>query len=173
MDLVLRRLRPEDEEKFISSPLAAQPYSYYQPGMDFAAYLARLDEVLEGVDLPTSHVPNARHYGFVNGEIVGGVSIRLELKGMLVTLGGHIGYQVLEPYRRRGYATEMLRQALPICAGFGLKSVLVTCDADNIASKKIIEANRGVYESTIENARLRAPKLRYWVATEQSGFAEY
>ncbi|NND02078.1 MAG: GNAT family N-acetyltransferase [Acidimicrobiia bacterium] len=165
MDLVLRRLRLADEEEFVSSLFAEHPYSYFEPGVDFSDYLARLDEVLEGTRLPSGHVPNTRHYGFVGGEIVGALSIRLELKGMLVTLGGHVGYQVLEPYRRCGYGTAMLRQALPICADLGLDSVLVTCDEDNIASRKIIESNGGVYEKTVHSARLRAPKLRYWIDT--------
>lgn len=165
MDLELRRLRLEDERQFTASPFAEHPYSYFEQGMNFADYLERLDDVLAGIDLPRGHVPNTRHYGFVDGTLVGGLSIRLELKGMLVTLGGHIGYQVLEPYRHRGYGTEMLRQALPICAELGLESVLVTCDQDNLGSRRIIEANGGVYEETISNARLRAPKLRYWIAT--------
>lgn len=165
MVLELRPLRLEDEDQFLSSPYTEHPYGYYEAGMEFPAYLARLDEVVAGVDLPSSHVPNVRYYGFVDAVLVGGLAIRLELKGMLVTLGGHIGYQVLEPYRRRGYGTEMLRLAIPICADLGLDSVLVTCDEDNFASRKIIESNGGVYEQTIHNARLRAPKLRYWIET--------
>lgn len=165
MDLELRRLRLEDERQFTSSPLAEHPFSYFEPGMKFADYLVRLDEVLAGVNLPTGHVPNTRHYGFAGGTLVGGLSIRLELRGILVTLGGHIGYQVLEPFWHRGYGTEMLRQALPICAELGLESVLVTCDQDNLGSRRIIESNGGVYEKTIDNARLRSPKLRYWIQT--------
>ena len=166
MELVLRSLRFDDEAEFVATPFADHPYGYYQRGMIFADYLERLDEVRQGVDIPVDHVPNVRMYGFVADAIVGSLAIRLELKGMLRTLGGHIGYQVLEPHRRRGYGTEMLRQAIPVCSQLGLQEILVTCDADNVASRKIIEANGGVYESTIDKVSLRAPKLRYWIRTD-------
>jgi predicted acetyltransferase len=46
--------------------------------------------------------------------------------------------------RRRGHATAMLRQALPIARGLGIDRALVTCDVDNVASRKVIERNGGV-----------------------------
>lgn len=169
MSLELRPLRPDDEHQFVTTPFADLPFSYYKPGMAFPDYLARLDDVRQGIGLPRGHVRNLQLYGFAGGTLVGRLSIRLELKGTLVTLGGHIGYQVLEGHRRRGYGTEMLRQALPMCAELGLDPVLITCDLDNVASRKIIEANGGVYEKTVDSARLRAPKLRYWVQTDTGG----
>ncbi len=161
----MRPLRDGDEEQFVAS-FADHPFSYYSPDADFAAFLIRLDEVADGIDLPAGHVANVQLFGDVGGTLVGSLRIRLELRGTLKTLGGHIGYQVLEAYRRLGYGREMLRQALPLCAELGLDAVLVTCDQDNIASRKIIEANGGVYESTIDNSRLRAPKLRFWIVTD-------
>lgn len=168
MDLVLRRLEHDDEDAFLKSPFARYPPSYYSEGMDFVRYLARLSEVEAGINLPPDHVPSVRYYGFVDGEIVGSLSVRLQLVGYLETLGGHIGYQVLEAHRRKGFGKEMLRQAIPLCARLGLDRVLVTCDADNTASKKIIEANGGVYESVIDKPNLRTAKLRYWIITSCS-----
>lgn len=53
-------------------------------------------------------------------------------------------------YRRRGYAGEILRQALIIARAEGVGRVLITCDANNIASAKVIERNGG----TLEDVRL-------------------
>jgi predicted acetyltransferase len=53
----------------------------------------------------------------------------------------------------------MLAAALPIAYKLGIDPALVTCDVDNVGSRKVIENNRGVLEDQ------RAAKLRYWVTT--------
>jgi predicted acetyltransferase len=50
----------------------------------------------------------------VDRALVGRVSIRHELNAFLADVGGHIGYGVRPRYRGRGFATEILRQALVI-----------------------------------------------------------
>ena len=56
---------------------------------------------------------------------------------------GHVGYAVVPWKRRRGYATEALRMLLGEIAGEGLRWVEVTTDPDNIASRRVVEANGG------------------------------
>jgi predicted acetyltransferase len=55
----------------------------------------------------------------------------------------------------------MLRAALPVARGLGIDSALLTCDVDNVASRKVIESNGGVLEDQ------RDDKLRFWVPTGQ------
>lgn len=45
----------------------------------------------------------------------------------------------------------MLRLILPICRDAGEKRVLVTCDKDNVASRKSIIKNGGVLENEIQD----------------------
>ena len=45
----------------------------------------------------------------------------------------------------------------------GLHRVLVTCDEDNIGSKKIIEHNGGKLENALEIEGEPVRKLRYWI----------
>ena len=51
----------------------------------------------------------------------------------------------------------MLAAALPVARGLGIARALVTCDASNTGSRKVIEANGGVLEDQ------RGDILRYWV----------
>lgn len=72
--------------------------------------------------------------------IVGMIDIRHNLNhDFLSQYGGHIGYAVRPNQRQKGYATEMLEQALDFARDLGLSQVMLGCLADNIASKKTIE----------------------------------
>jgi predicted acetyltransferase len=53
----------------------------------------------------------------------------------------------------------MLRASLPTARDLGIDRVLVTCDHDNAASRKVIEACGGVFDDR------RAEKLRFWIDT--------
>ena len=57
---------------------------------------------------------------------------------------GHVGYSVVPWKRRRGYATHALRLLLPYARAEGLAYVELTTDADNVASRRVIEANGGI-----------------------------
>ncbi|MFF1718675.1 GNAT family N-acetyltransferase [Streptomyces sviceus] len=90
---------------------------------------------------------------------LGRLSIRHRLTPHLLELGGHIGYVVRPGARRQGHATAMLAAALLVCRQLGVDRALVTCDATNTASRKVIEANGGEFEDR------RGVKLRYWIRT--------
>jgi predicted acetyltransferase len=53
----------------------------------------------------------------------------------------------------------MLAAALPVAAALGLECVLLTCDQDNVASRRVIERNGGLLQDR------RGSKLRFWVPT--------
>jgi predicted acetyltransferase len=98
----------------------------------------------------------------VDGEVVGRTSIRFRLNDWLRLQGGHIGYGVLPRHRRRGHATEILRQSLVVARAHGVDRVLVTCDGDNAGSVAVIEANGGVLDPQLPLAG-EPPMRRYWI----------
>ncbi|HET6738734.1 MAG TPA: GNAT family N-acetyltransferase [Kribbella sp.] len=102
---------------------------------------------------------------FVDGvELLGRLSIRHYLTPPLTEVGGHIGYWVRASARRKGYATQMLAQSLPIAGALGIDPALVTCDVDNTGSRKVIEAAGGELAG-FELEGERHGKLRFWVPT--------
>lgn len=113
---------------------------------------------------------SALQYGLFDRDtnrLLGLLQIRLELRGYLVDFGGHIGYCVRPSERRKGYATQMLRSALPICTETGLSEVLITCLEDNIGSAKTIESCGGKYEKTLfDDKNYQANMKRYWIKLE-------
>jgi predicted acetyltransferase len=108
---------------------------------------------------PSSYVPSTTRWMVEGRDVVGWISLRHELTELLLTWGGHIGYAVRPSARRRGFATEAVRQMLPLCAARGLAQVLITCDEENLGSRRVIEGHGGVYEDSREGKR------RYWVPT--------
>ena len=132
--------------------------------MPFQRYLEILAEQARGEHLATDHVPATFLFVFDGTTVVGRVSIRHSLNPYLERFGGHIGYVVVPEYRRRGYATEILRQALQFARlQLGLERVLVTCDDDNVGSIRTIEKNGGVFENAVAGEGGAASKRRYWI----------
>jgi predicted acetyltransferase len=169
--LILRLPEPDEEEEFLrahhaTSPEVANFLHYHEEGMPFGRYIEVLAERARGENLPPDHVPSTFLFAFVDARIVGRVSIRHSLNGFLQRVGGHIGYVVVPEFRRRGYATMMLRQSVEIArTGLGINRILVTCDDDNTGSIRTIEKNGGVLENIISGPDLEKPKRRYWIDT--------
>ena len=60
-------------------------------------------------------------------------------------VSGHIGYSVVPWRRREGHGARALALMLPVAAARGLPHVIVTCDTGNVGSRRIIEANGGIF----------------------------
>ncbi|MBB5893968.1 GNAT family N-acetyltransferase [Kutzneria kofuensis] len=90
---------------------------------------------------------------------LGRIALRHELTESLRKKGGHVGYDVRPTARRQGHATAMLAAVLPKARELGIDRALITCDEDNIGSRRVIEANGGVLEFAGDGIR------RYWLAT--------
>ncbi|MEP7060950.1 MAG: GNAT family N-acetyltransferase [Betaproteobacteria bacterium] len=118
---------------------------------DPKAFLAALED-REGkgppVKLPdgslVSRIPGFRRWLW-DGEFVGSIGMRWQpgTAALPPHCLGHIGYAVVPWKQRRGYATTGLRLLLPEAISVGLPYVEITTDPDNIASRRVIEANGG------------------------------
>lgn len=168
--LVLRRLALTDEAAITAAvaELAAEGghWSYrYRGDLPWPEYVSLVHGWEDGIDLPEDFVAHAELVAEVDGEIVGRSSIRWELNDFLRTLGGHIGYAVRPAHRRQGHATEILRQSVDILRARGVHRILVTCDDDNLASARVIEANGGVLEGVVPHVDPgEPPRKRYWIS---------
>ena len=77
-------------------------------------------------------------------KIIGIIDFRQELNEFLKDFG-HCGYSVRPSERKKGYATEMLRQIIDIARNIGLTEMQLSCERDNIPSVKTITKNGGIY----------------------------
>ena len=168
-DLILRRLSLSDKDAFskaiIDWNIADNEllFPFLLGYKSFDELIDRLTKMEQGINLPNGFVPQIQFYGFINDTIVGRLQFRTKLTPDLELHGGNIGYLVARPYRRQGYATEMMRQVLPFIWSVGLEKVLISCDKDNSPSKKIIERSGGKLIDTIWNDQLNRYTNRYWI----------
>ncbi len=72
--------------------------------------------------------------------VVGIVNIRHYLTEAIYH-NGHIGYSVHPRERGKGYGTEILRKALIKAEQLGIIETVVTCNENNIPSKRVIQKN--------------------------------
>ena len=94
-------------------------------------------------------------------KIVGVINARHELNDYLLNFGGHIGYSVRKSERRKGYGKKMLIYTSEFLFSLGLEKILITCDKNNIASKRTIESCGGILENEV--ATEDRTTLRYWI----------
>ncbi len=174
--LELRMLRAEDEMSFRKArdefEREVPPWQFafgFSESEIFSDYVKQLEGHSRGVGLPQGFVPNTFFVGVVAGVVVGRLSLRHSLNDFLEKIGGHIGYGVIPSQRKRGYATEMLRQAIPVCASHGIEKALITCDEHNVVSRKVIEACGGIFEGIIDCPESGIPIRRYWLCTTETG----
>ena len=139
------------------------PGDCYWETLDMQAKIRRMREYARGENLPEGFVPATTYWLVRDGqEILGTVNLRHRLTEGLLKVGGHIGYSIRPDERGKGYGRLQCALALDKARALGLTRVLITCDSDNVASARVIEANGGVLadERVVEGG---AVKKRYWV----------
>lgn len=137
---------------------------YFNGNFDFEAYIKDHHDMSNGVCLPEGYVPSTEWWLINdNNNIIGTIRLRHRLAEKNHLEGGHIGYDISPSYRGKGYGKILLKLALDKAKGFGMEKVLITCDFDNIGSKKIIEHNGGNLENIIISKETSKEVLRYWI----------
>jgi predicted acetyltransferase len=154
----------EDDDREIG---AAQLASVRQDPDGFLQELLRQDGTAMTPDgREVVRIP-FRIFWLDDGAFCGAINLRFRpgSENLPDYVSGHVGYSVVPWKQRRGYATRALGLILPIARQVGLRRVLVTCDRDNIASRKVILANGGIAAGP--RRAYGKTKLQFWIATDR------
>lgn len=82
-------------------------------------------------------------------EVVGVIHLRVGDHPSLSSYLGHIGYEVFPNFRGRSYAQRATQLLLPLAKLNHMKELWITCNPDNLASKRTCEKLGAVYVNTI------------------------
>ncbi len=112
------------------------------------------------IDLVRLSVPKADPYLQFGNERVWRISLHGDRKEIgqisyrdgesrCVFYYGHIGYHIDPPWRGHHYAWRACRLIADEIARSGKSSVIITCDPDNVPSRKTCEKLGCIYEGTV------------------------
>lgn len=95
---------------------------------------------------------------------VGSIDLRIGNTHNLLMYGGHIGYGVEPAYRGRRYAARACRLLFPLARRHGLHTLWITCNPDNIASRRTCEI---LGATLVEIVDLPPTTDMYWLGERQ------
>lgn len=162
------------EEGLYENPVPADEIAWVRE--DFKSWLAAQEDMTrrivtsEGVEIP--RVPDTEYWMVEGDRFIGRVGIRHELNAFLEQVGGHIGYGVRASCRGKGYGSALLRLALPKAKRIGLQKALITCDEDNLPSRRMIESCGGVLQDTVRVKGHHKLVCHYWISLTPANIKE-
>lgn len=88
----------------------------------------------------------AYHFNIISlqtDQVAGEISLRLGNTWFLEMYAGQIAYSVLSEHQGHRYAARACRLVLPLAHAHGIDSLWITCNPDNLASKRTCEIAGG------------------------------
>lgn len=171
LEVALRRMTPGRDAEFeemLEEFRAAGETGVYQglhaiAWQGYAAFYDLVSRMKPGGYPTPDIVPMDSYFIEEHGGVVGELYIRHRLSPRLEKIGGHVGYKVRPARRNQGIATAALRLALGRLREIGVEHALVTCNATNPASARVIEKCGGVRIDDAETER--GIERRYQIST--------
>jgi len=92
-------------------------------------------------DLTIGYVPAYRFKMTLAGQDgqIGNIELRVGNTEHIVMYGGHIAYWVDPEHRGHRYAARGCKLLLPLARSHGFKTLWITCNPDNVASRRTCE----------------------------------
>ncbi|WP_422659959.1 GNAT family N-acetyltransferase [Paenibacillus sp. EC2-1] len=124
---------------------------------EFNDKLTRYHEMSKGIGLSEGLVPQTIYWFYDENRLIGYGKLRHYLNEKLLEHGGHIGYIIRPTERRKSYGKMVLRELLIKANQKDIDKILLTCNEDNMASRKVIESNNGILSETNDGI------CKYWI----------
>ena len=126
-------------------PRDAQEFAFLEPGTLVDGELELVLLMRYPADPGSEYAPMYRFEmrSASYGEAMGRIDLRVGHTSHLERYAGHIGYRVEPAYRGHHYAARSCRLLFPLARRHGLNPLWITCDPDNLASRRTCELAGG------------------------------
>ncbi|MBN1978440.1 MAG: GNAT family N-acetyltransferase [Anaerolineae bacterium] len=116
-------------------------FEFHEPGELIDGDLQLILEETRPADPAKGFVPEYRFKMVPVGqeEKIGGINLRIGDNERLAKYSGHIGYGVEPEHRGHRYAARSVRLLLPLARQHGMETLWITCNPENIASRRTCE----------------------------------
>lgn len=167
MEIQLVEISPRLKDAFLrmAKDFAANGEEEYvfmlEDQFNFDDYVTIIRNREQGEGLPAHYIPDTHYYLTDDTDILGIIRVRHGITDRLRKDGGNVSYLVPPSQRKKGYGTRILKEALPRIKEKGISPIVLTCNADNLGAKKVIEANGGVLEEKYFSETKGRQRLRY------------
>jgi predicted acetyltransferase len=84
------------------------------------------------------------------GEYLGRIRLRVGWNDEVIRYAGHIGYAVEPAHRGHHYAERACRLIVPLAKRHGMTELWLTCQPDNIASRRTLERLGAEYAAVLD-----------------------
>lgn len=149
------------KERILLSTDAAWLHYQLDQFDEYLDYLAKL-RVGQGAK---GSVAQTVYWLVANKIYLGEIHIRHQASGKIPS---HIYYDIAPNERKKGYGKLILQLGLAKAKELGLKEIIITCDQENIASRKIIVANGGKLVEDSSDKNLLAFRISLQQDIEQN-----
>ncbi|GLR06578.1 acetyltransferase [Vibrio hyugaensis] len=150
-------------EQYVEKCAQAGMEMYIAAQSDSEALLKKRIGYANGEGLPEGWTPSATYFCIEDGVILGSIRVREGNNDYLEKVIGHIGYETAPDAQGKGIATTMLNWVkLKVIQD----TVIVTCDVNNIASRRVIEKAGGEFLNTFYSEQDQYEVRRYRLMTE-------
>lgn len=101
---------------------------------------------------PVHHVPTYQFHMVdrATHEVLGNIRLSIGSTPHVECYAGHIGYGVFPQHRGHHYAARAVQLLLPLACKLGIDPVWITCDPENLASRRTLELAGAEFIETVD-----------------------